>query len=1055
MFEEVNSKMDFPEMETGILQWWNENKIPDKYMAKNENSDKRYSFIDGPITANNPMGVHHAWGRSYKDLFTRFRTMQGYRQRYQNGFDGQGLWIEVEVEKELGFTSKTDIEGYGIDKFVTLCKERVQRFADVISEQSKQLAYLMHWDNSYHTMSDENNYTIWHFLKTCHDRGLLYEGTDVMPWCPRCSTGLSEHEIVTEGYVEIEHPGLFVKFPILDSNLETTEDSLLIWTTTPWTLSSNCAAAVNKDMDYVKVSQDHGYLYLAKSRISSLAGDHEVVSELKGSELVGLNYEGPFDELPAQAGVEHRVVAWDEVSETEGTGIVHIAPGAGKEDFALGKSEGIPTIAPLDDLGDFVEGFGWLTGLNVYDVNDKIYENLKDKSKFYRLERYKHRYPHCWRCGSELVFRLVDEWFIKMDPLREPLSRVTQNIRWVPEFGMKRELDWLRNMDDWMISKKRYYGLALPIYKCSCGNFDVIGSEKELEERAVEGWDEFEGNSPHKPWIDSVKINCSHCGEKLSRVSDVGNPWLDAGIVSFSTLDYRHDKNYWKDWFPADWISESFPGQYRNWFYSLLTMSTVLADSEPCKNIFSYALMRDENGEEMHKSKGNAIWFEDAAEKMGVDAMRWQFASQNPASNLNFGFGTADDVRRQFLIPLWNVYSFFVTYANIDKFDPDATSPPVHDRTELDKWILSELNLLVKTVTDNLENFQPERVTREVEEFIEYLSNWYVRRSRRRFWKSGLLTGAVGDADIDKLSAYTTLHEVLITLIKLMAPVIPFITEKMYQNLASQFSLGRESVHLEDYPVSDEALIDQDLTERVRLAMRISSMGRSARSKAGIKVRQPLQELFVKTRNSRELEMLGTVKEQILDELNVKEIKPVDDASEIVSFRLQPNLPVLGPKYGKQVTDIREALSQADVDSIRIAIDSNNTVDVAGFELDPEDILVNADELEGYSTSTDGGYAVGISTEISDSLRDEGFARELVHSIQNVRRSAGLDISDHIELWVNGSVEISRIVDQFREYVLQETLADEVTFERGQGDTYSEDHELEGEQVTISVRKLD
>ncbi len=1055
MYEEVNSKMDFPEMETRILQWWNENKIPDKYMAKNENSDKRYSFIDGPITANNPMGVHHAWGRSYKDLFSRFRTMQGYRQRYQNGFDGQGLWIEVEVEKELGFTSKTDIEGYGIDKFVTLCKERVQRFADVISEQSKQLAYWMHWDNSYHTMSDENNYTIWHFLKTCHDRGLLYEGTDVMPWCPRCSTGLSEHEIVTEGYVEIEHPGLFVKFPILDSDSNATEDSLLIWTTTPWTLSSNCAAAVNEEINYVKVRQDHGYLYLAKSRISALAGDHEIVSELKGSELVGLDYEGPFDELPAQEGVKHRVVAWDEVSETEGTGIVHIAPGAGKEDFALGKREGIATIAPLDDLGDFVEGFDWLTGLNVYEVNDKIYENLKDKGRFYRLERYKHRYPHCWRCGSELVFRLVDEWFIKMDPLREPLARVTQNIRWVPEFGMKRELDWLRNMDDWMISKKRYYGLALPIYKCSCGNFDVIGSEKELEERAVEGWDEFEGNSPHKPWIDSVKINCSHCGKKVSRVSDVGNPWLDAGIVSFSTLDYRHDKNYWKDWFPADWISESFPGQYRNWFYSLLTMSTVLADSEPCKNIFSYALMRDENGEEMHKSKGNAIWFEDAAEKMGVDAMRWQFASQNPASNLNFGFGTADDVRRQFLIPLWNVYSFFVTYANIDEFDPEAKLPAVSDRTELDKWILSELNLLVKTVIDNLENFRPERVTREVEEFIEYLSNWYVRRSRRRFWKSGVLTGAVGDSDIDKLSAYTTLHEVLITLIKLMAPVIPFVTEKMYQNLAAQFAFGKESVHLEDYPVSDETLIDQNLAERIRLAMRISSMGRSARSKAGIKVRQPLQELFVKTKNSRELEMIDLVKDQILDELNIKEIKPVDDASEIVSFRLQPNLPVLGPKYGKQVADIRDALGQADVNSIRVAIDSENTVNVGGFELGAEDILVNADALEGYSTSTDGGYAVGISTEISDAIRNEGFARERVHSIQNVRRSAGLDISDHIELWVKGSVEISQIVEQFREYVLQETLADEIAFEGGQGDTYSEDHELEGERVTISVRKSD
>ncbi|HJO59876.1 MAG TPA: DUF5915 domain-containing protein, partial [SAR202 cluster bacterium] len=415
----------------------------------------------------------------------------------------------------------------------------------------------------------------------------------------------------------------------------------------------------------------------------------------------------------------------------------------------------------------------------------------------------------------------------------------------------------------------------------------------------------------------------------------------------------------------------------------------------------------------------------------------------------------ADEVRRQFLIPLWNVYSFFVTYANIDKFDPEAQSPNVSDRAELDRWILSELNILVQTVTDNLENFQPERVTREVEEFIEYLSNWYVRRSRRRFWKSGLLTGAAEDPDIDKLSAYTTLHEVLMTLIKLMAPVIPFITEKMYQNLASHFSFGRESVHLEDYPVSDESLIDQGLTERVRLAMQLSSMGRSARSKAGIKVRQPLQDLFVKTRNSTELEMLGLIEDQILDELNIKEIKPVDDASEIVSFRLQPNLPVLGPKYGKSVAAIREALEQADVDTIRTDIEAGNAVNIAGFELGPEDILVNADELEGYSTSTDRGYAVGISTEISDSLKDEGLARELVHSIQNVRRAAGLEISDRIELFVNGSAEISRVVGKFSDYVLQETLASEVIFGEGLNDSYSESYELEGEQVTISVRKSD
>ncbi|MCI0769355.1 MAG: class I tRNA ligase family protein, partial [Chloroflexi bacterium] len=676
MFKPVSPKVDFPAMEREILAWWQREGIVQRYLHRNDDSDRRYSFIDGPITANNPMGVHHAWGRAYKDLYQRFKTMQGFKQRYQNGFDGQGLWIEVEVEKELGFHSKKDIEAYGIDRFVERCKERVRKFADVQTEQSVRLGYWMDWDNSYHTMADENNYTIWHFLKVCNEKGWLYEGTDVMPWCPRCGTGLSEHEIVTEGYREVVHPGLFVKFPLADRSKE----SLLVWTTTPWTLSSNVAAAVNPRLTYVKARQGDETLYLAKARLSVLKGDFEVERELLGSELVGLSYRGPFDELPAQNAVEHRVIPWGEVSEDEGTGVVHIAPGAGKEDFALGKEHGLAVVAPLDDSGDFVEGFDWLSGMNVSEVNEPIFDSLRRKGVFYHVERYPHRYPVCWRCDTELVFRLVTEWFISMDELRDSIADVARKIRWIPEFGLKRELDWLQNMDDWMISKKRYWGLALPIYKCACGHFEVIGSETELEERAVEGWREFQGHSPHRPWLDAVKIECAQCGEKVSRIRDVGNPWLDAGVVPFSTLRYRHDRDYWRQWFPADWISESFPGQFRNWFYSLLVMGTVLENRESFRCVFSYALMRDEKGEAMHKSKGNAIWFDEAAEEIGVDTMRWLFAGHRPASNLNFGNNVADEARRRFIIPLWNVYSFFVTYANIDGFDPTQTAEPADDQ---------------------------------------------------------------------------------------------------------------------------------------------------------------------------------------------------------------------------------------------------------------------------------------------------------------------------------------------------------------------------------------
>ncbi len=1050
MFDPVNSRVDFPDMERELLTWWDEHDIPRKYRQRNEDSDKRYSFIDGPITANNPMGVHHAWGRSYKDLFLRLRNMQGYRQRFQNGFDGQGLWIEVEVEKELGFKSKLDIEDYGIGEFVERCKERVDRFADIITEQSRRLAHWMDWDDSYHTKSDENNYTIWHFLKTCHEKGLVYEGTDVMPWCPRCSAGLSEHEIVTDGYREIVHPGLTIKLPLVDRPGE----SLLVWTTTPWTLTSNVAAAVHPDLTYLKVRQDDGVVYLGKNLLSALTGEYEVLGKAKGAELEGLRYSGPFDQLPAQEGVEHRVIPWDEVSEDEGTGIVHIAPGAGKADFALSKEHDIPAIAPLDDFGVFVEGFGPFTGLSVFEVNDAIFDSLRSKGVFYRLERYTHRYPVCWRCGTELVFRLVDEWFIRMDPIRESLKRVTQSIKWIPEFGMRRELDWLENMDDWMISKKRYYGLALPIFKCEeCGHFDVVGSETELEERAVEGWGEFEGHSPHRPWLDAVKIACTGCGAKMPRIEDVGNPWLDAGIVPFSTLGYRNDRDHWSQWFPADWISESFPGQFRNWFYSLLTMSTVLEDKSSFQTVFSYALMRDETGEEMHKSAGNAIWFEDAADKMGVDAMRWVFARQDPAANINFGYGSGDEVRRRFIIPLWNVYSFFVTYANIDRFDPATPAPDVPERAELDRWIISELNLLVSEVTQHLEAFEPHGAARRSEVFVESLSNWYVRRSRRRFWKGGLLDEPGGGADQDKLAAYATLYEVLVTLCRLLAPMLPLTTEAMYRNLVSKGEPSRESVHLDDYPVADLSLVDRELTDVTRLAMRLSSMGRAARSKAGIKVRQPLAKALIKTKTPDEARLAELAAAQVLDELNVREVEALEADSQVMDVTLQANMPVLGPKYGMELHNIIEGLANADPREVADSVAAGRTIDVDGYELEPDEVLVSSNDRAGYSVSAEGGYTVAVTTEVTPELQLEGQARELVHRVQNMRRAAGFDIADYIVTYIQGDETLEKVVGAHGEYVQRETLSKELVDSPPPAEAHVEAHSFDGIDVMVGLVK--
>ena len=688
----------------------------------------------------------------------------------------------------------------------------------------------------------------------------------------------------------------------------------------------------------------------------------------------------------------------------------------------------------------------------MFDVNEPIYDSLRQKGMFYYVEPYPHRYPVCWRCGTELVFRLVDEWFIRMGPIRDLLMRVTENIRWVPEFGKARELDWLRNMDDWMISKKRYYGLALPIYKCDdCDTFEIMGSEDELRERAVEGWEEFEGHSPHRPWIDAVKIQCNDCGEKLSRIRDVGNPWLDAGIVSFSTLEFRNNPDYWKEWFPADWISESFPGQFRNWFYSLLTMGAVLQETEPFKLVFSYALMRDENGEEMHKSQGNAIWFEDAAESMGVDAMRWTFARHHPANNINFGFGTADEVRRRFIIPLWNVYSFFVTYANIDRYDPAAVEPPpVSERPDLDRWILSELHQLITDVTHNLENFDPDGAARRAEEFVESLSNWYVRRSRRRFWKSGLLDGQNGSGSgedvTDKLSAYATLYDVLLTLTKLLAPVIPFVTDAMFRNLVNY---RHESVHLEDYPAADLSLVDERLNEVTRLAQRVSSMGRAARSRAQIKVRQPLEKVLVRTRSASERDLLPSATPQILDELNVRTIE-VADETDLIEYVVQPNLPLLGPLYGRRVGEVRQALTAADTSVVAASVNAGQSVTLGEFELEPEHILVTTEDKPGLSVSTDAGYTVAVTTNVTPELLLEGQARELVHRIQNMRRDAGFDIADHIVTYYTGD-DLDDLLAGHGEYVRQETLSSELIKTSPPQNAHTELQSFDGLSATIGL----
>ncbi len=1097
-FDKVETqKVDFPAQERAVLGFWEEHGIFEQLRAKNKGGP-RWSFLDGPITANNPMGVHHAWGRTYKDAYQRYHAMLGQELRYQNGFDCQGLWVEVEVEKELKLASKRDIEALvpgdpfaSIDRFVHLCKERVDKYARVQTEQSVRLGYWMDWDRtdedwarppgqrkSYFTMSEENNYTIWSFLKKCHQRGLVYRGFDAMPWCPRCGVGLSEME-VKEGYKQVAHKSVFVKFPLRGRPGE----NLLVWTTTPWTLSSNVGAAVNPELAYLKVRQKGEVYYVGKIAFTTARSEEgaaedeveveverpqgkkaaaprlktieqlfkekgkegfEVVGEVRGAEMVGWEYDGPFDELPAQdhpsgypqalaevvrrqnwapavsAKAAHRVVAWKDVTPTTGTGIVHVAPGCGKEDFHLGKEQGLPPVAPLDEAGVFLPGFGALEGKSAVDpaTADAVLEDLKQKGRLFASELYPHSYPHCWRCKTELLFRLVDEWFIDMK-WRGEIMDVTKQVKFLPTSinGQARELKWLEQMGDWMISKKRFWGLALPIWVDEeTGDFEVIGSRAELKERAVEGWEEFEGHTPHRPWIDKVKVRNPKTSNLMRRIPDVGNPWLDAGIVPYSTMGYNADRAYWEKWFPADFITESFPGQFRNWFYAILAMSTMMEKRPPFKVLLGHTQVRDEHGATFSKS-GNALEFNATADEMGADVMRWLYCRNNPAANINFGHGPAEELRSRFVLKLWNTYAFFCNYARLDGFDPLAPPVPVTERTDLDRWILSDLQELVTTARKAFDEFNAMAFCLEAEKFVDdKLSNWYVRRSRRRFWKS--------EQGADKLAAYQTLYTVLLTLAKLFAPIVPFLSEAMYQNLVAKDGKAPASVHLCEYPSPDTALLDEELSKDTDALLSLVTMGFAARNGAKIKVRQPLAELKVMPCGDAERRAVGRFADQFMEELNVKKVTLHEPAQgPLLKVEVRANPKALGPKFGPRLKDVQAALAAMPAEELAARARAGQPFRVGEFDLEPADLWVTEVAPEGWAGVTDGGTQVVIDARITEELAREGMARDVVRQVQELRKQSGLQVEDRITLWLDTSAEpLREAIAAHRAYIEGETL---------------------------------
>lgn len=1099
-FKKVDTWIDIVKNEHEVLDFWKSADIFNKLRSRNKGG-KKWSFLDGPMTANNPMGVHHAWGRTLKDAFQRYHAMNGEELRYQNGFDCQGLWVEVEVEKEHGFTSKQQIREYGIDKFVQDCKDRVNKCAKRITDQSIRLGYWMDWDNSYFTMSEENNYTIWSFLKKCFEKGLIYRGHDVMPWSGRSGSAYSQMEVI-EGRKYIASLSLFVKYPLIDPGHE--GENLVVWTTTPWTLSSNIAAAVNTELDYIKIrSNQDGEIYIFAAdnlkfqrlekqykenwiegvpklktldQIFKERGGYEVVGTVKGADLVGLRYRGPFDDLEAQsipggypftdekiamsAIDAHKVIDGGRddrgaatVTIGEGTGIVHIAPGCGDVDHVLGVKLGLPQLAPLDEAACFLPKFGFLTGMNATkdETRQAVVAELKKKNILIAQELYPHVYPHCWRTGEELVFRMVDEWYINMN-WRDKIIAVAKDIEWIPAFGKDREVEWLTNMRDWMISKKRFWGLALPIWVCDeCKKFDVIGGRDELKARAIEGWDEFEGHTPHKPWIDKVVLKCPHCGAKMHRIEDVGNPWLDAGIVPYSTVKYNEDRDYWKQWMPADLVLECFPGQFRNWFYSLLAMSTMMEDMKPFKTLLGHALVRDENGQQMHKSTGNAIWFDDAAEQAGADTMRWLYARQDPEINLNFGYGPLREVRGGFINTLWNTYAFFANYARLENWVyPDAPTP-FDDRTLFDQWILTELQLLIKKCRHGFEHTDIRSAALAIEAFVENLSNWYVRHNRKRFWK------IEENDEIKARAAFETLFECLLTVAKLVAPILPFLAESMYQNLANgALENPQESVHLEMYPTADESKIDMELRDEMAAVEAFTKLALSAREAQKLKIRQPLSKMILGPADDIGLKAARRFQNILKEDLNVKTVEILAPGTPSpLDYEIKLNFRAAGPKFGKQIKEVSAALT-ANHDLViakaRAGLPVELTISTGTVSVAPDELIMQALPNPDLAIAEEAGYWTAFDTHITEDLRIEAFMRDAMRKFQLTRKEIGLEIEDRIRMtYQTNSPTLLKMFETWGDHMKQGLLCLELI----QSTTPLQNaFAIEGEDMTFDIVKV-
>lgn len=1035
MYKKVPTDLKFVEREREVEKFWRDNHIFEKSIEDRKDAPT-YMFYDGPPTANGKPHIGHALTRVIKDMIPRYRTMKGYKVPRKAGWDTHGLPVEIEVEKELGINGKEQIEKYGVAPFIEKCKESVWKYKSMWEQFSNVIGFWADMDDPYVTYHNSYIESEWWALKQIWDKGLLYKGFKVVPYCPRCGTPLSSHE-VAQGYKDVKERSAIVRFKKKDEDVY-----FLAWTTTPWTLPSNVALCVNPDEEYSKVKQgDYTYILASALVETVLKDDYTVLETYKGKELEGIEYEPLWGGLNVK-GKAWYVVCDSYVTLTDGTGIVHIAPAFGEDDSRIGRNYNLPFVQLVDAQGNLTKETKW-EGVFVKDADKLVLKDLEENGKLFDAPVFEHSYPHCWRCNTPLIYYARESWYIKMTAVKEDIIRNNNTINWIPEsIGKGRFGDWLENIQDWAVSRNRYWGTPLNVWICECGHMHSIGSIEELKSMSKNCPEDIE---LHRPYIDAVTITCPECGKEMRRTPEVLDAWFDSGSMPFAQHHYPFEnKEKFEAQYPADFISEAVD-QTRGWFYSLLAISTLIFNRAPYKNVIVMGHVQDEDGQKMSKSKGNAVDPMDALNKFGADAIRWYFyVNSAPWLPNRFHDKAVEEGQRKFLGTLWNTYAFYVLYADIDNFDPTKYSLEYDKLSVMDKWLLSKLNTLVKTVDEYLNNYKITETARALQSFTDDMSNWYVRRCRERFWAKGM--------EQDKINAYMTLYTALITLSKISAPMIPFMTEEIYQNLVRSVDKSApESIHLTDFPKVNEEFIDKDLEVSMDEVLDIVVLGRAARNSANIKNRQPIGNMYVKAEN-----VLSPFYVEIIeDELNVKAVEFKDDVEEFVSYSFKPQLKTVGPKYGKLLGKIKEALSNLDGHK---AMQELNTDGALNFDFDGEKVVLGREDLlietaknDNFVTEADNKVTVVLDIRLDDALLEEGFVRELISKIQTMRKEAGFEVVDHIVLSQSGNDRIAEIIKKNEAVIKNDTLADEIVYNNVEG--YTKDWNLNGEHTSLGVSK--